>query len=575
VRTLRIVMVALLAVGLSATPAHAAGQHAGRRAADPVVHDPTVIKQGRWYYAAGTGGDVAAHTYLPMMRSADLVHWTPIGSVFTGAPAWIGAELGSVPDTFWAPDLSFYDGQYHLYYAASTFGSNNSVIGLATARTLDPADPRAGWTDRGLVVRSRSSDDFNAIDPELVLDARGQPWLAFGSFWDGIKMRRLDRHTGLLAPGDSTLYSLASRGGAAIEAASITRHGGFYYLFASFDFCCRGVDSDYRVVVGRSRDVTGPYADAAGVPMSAGGGTELLRGYDEFRGTGGGDVFGDRFAHHYYDATDAGTPKLSIRTIHWSGGWPTLGDPLSGSSRLGRGGAYFRIVNRATGTVVDNPTCGYEGADLRMSEAPAGRCGQWRLDDRGTGTSLLNRFSNKVAEVAACVNAEGARVAQWGWLNNDCQKFDVVATADGWSRIASRLNGRVLQAAGCGGAGSPVQTVTWSGSACQQFRLDPVGHVLITDSSGRSALRIAGDRRWRFVPRGDGWFSILGTRDYRPLAHAGGGRLVLAPRATVTPRSLWRIEVTGDGGYRLVDRTGVPAVVPADGGTDRVLLPVG
>jgi arabinan endo-1,5-alpha-L-arabinosidase len=571
VRTLRILIVALLGVALTAAPAEAGANAGGRIAADPVVHDPTVIKQGRWYYAAGTGGDPAVHTYLPMMRSADLVHWTPIGSVFTGAPAWIGAELGSTPETFWAPDLSFFDGEYHLYYAASTFGSNNSVIGLATARTLDPADPRAGWTDRGLVVRSRGTDDFNAIDPELVLDAHGQPWLAFGSFWDGIKMRRLDRRTGLPATGDSTLYALASRGGASIEAASITRHGGFYYLFASFDFCCRGVDSDYRVVVGRSRDITGPYVDRAGVPMSAGGGTEVLRGYDEFRGTGGGDVFGDRFAHHYYDAADAGTPKLSIRTIQWSGGWPALGDPLSGSSRIGRGGAYFQIVNRATGLVVDNPTCGYEGADIRMSAAPAGACGQWRLDDRGTGTSLLNRFSNKVAEVAACVNAEGARVAQWGWLNNDCQKFRVVATGAGWSRIESRLNGRVLEAADCGGAGSGVQTVTWTGSDCQQFRLDPVGDVLITGTSGRQALRIGGDRLWRFVPRTDGWFSVVGTGDGRPLAHAGR-RLVLGPRGAVTPESLWRIEVTGDGGYRLVDRTGIPAVTPGDGGTDRLLL---
>jgi arabinan endo-1,5-alpha-L-arabinosidase len=547
VRTFRILIAAVLAAALVTVPMTAA-EAVGRVAADPVVHDPTVIRQGRYYYAISTGGDAAAHTYLPMLRSPDLVHWTSIGSVFDAAPAWIGAELGSTPGDFWAPDLSYFDGLYHLYYAASTFGTNSSVIGLATARTLDPASPGYGWTDRGLVLRSQPPDDFNAIDPDLVLDAAGQPWLSFGSFWDGVKMRKLDRRTGLPSAGDPTLYSLASRGGASIEGASITRHGGYYYLFASFDFCCRGVNSDYRVVVGRSRAVTGPYVDAAGVPMLTGGGTELLRGYNEFRGPGGGDVFGDFYAHHYYDTADAGTPKLSVRAIRWAGGWPSLGDPLSGSSRVGRGSAYFEIVNRATGTVLDNPTCGYEGADIRLSPAAgAGPCAQWRLDDHGNGaTSILNRFSNKVAEVAACVNAEGARVAQWGWLDNDCQKFDVVPTTGGWSRIESRLNGRVLQGADCGG---PVQTVTWTGSDCQQFRLDPVGDVLIADSAGQKVL--TGCRRsavlrpsggncqlWRFVPRDQGYFTIVNARDGRALP------------------STWRIDVLGDGSYRLVDPGG-------------------
>jgi hypothetical protein len=283
-------------------------------------------------------------------------------------------------------------------------------------------------------------------------------------------------------------------------------------------------------------------------------------------------VFGDRFAHHYYDAADGGTPKLSIRDIRWAGGWPSLGDPLSGNRQIGRGGVYFQIVDRASGAVVDNPACGYEGADIRTSAAPAGPCGQWRLDARASGMSLLNRFSNKVAEVAACVNAEGARVAQWGWLDNDCQKFDVAATTDGWSRIVSRLNGRVLAPAGCGGVGSPVQTVTWTGADCQQFRLDPVGDVLIADTTGRHALIVGGERLWRFVPYQDGWFSVVGTGNGRPLAHAGATRLVLGRRGAVTPQALWRIEVTGDGGYRLVDRNGVPAITGREGGTTRVLL---
>jgi arabinan endo-1,5-alpha-L-arabinosidase len=61
-----------------------------------------------------------------------------------------------------------------------------------TSKTLNQNNPNFHWTDHGLVLLSRSEDGFNAIDPNLVLDEKGQPWLAFGSFWTGIKMRRID-----------------------------------------------------------------------------------------------------------------------------------------------------------------------------------------------------------------------------------------------------------------------------------------------------------------------------------------------------------------------------------------------
>jgi hypothetical protein len=413
------------------------------------------------------------------------------------------------------------------------------------------------------VILSGAGDDFNAIDPELVLDAGGRAWLAFGSFWDGIKMRRLDRATGLLSAADTTLYPLASRGGASIEGASITRHGGYYYLFASLDFCCRGVDSDYRVVVGRSTAVTGPYVDEAGVPMLSGGGTELLRGYNEFRGPGGGDVYGDLYVHHYYDLYDDGLPKLSVRRIDWSGGWPALGDPLSGSRSEGHGPAYVTLVARTQGAVVSNVTCGFEGADVALAAASGGDCQQWRPDARGGGwVSLGNRFSNKVAEVAGCVNADGARVAQWGWLDNDCQLWRFAPAVDGWSTIVSKLAGRVLQPATCGDAGAAMQTWTATGDPCQQFRLQPIGAVLLGDVSGQVALdgcargvaeappRAGGCQRWRFDHVADGYYRVVNQRTGRALTVVGGHLSAVGPAAT------WRIAEAADGSYQLIDRDG-------------------
>ena len=76
------------------------------------------------------------------------------------------------------PDVQYFNGKYWLYYAVSSFGKNTSAIGLASSTSLSSGN----WKDEGLVIRSTSADNYNAIDPELTIDKDGNPWLAFGSF---------------------------------------------------------------------------------------------------------------------------------------------------------------------------------------------------------------------------------------------------------------------------------------------------------------------------------------------------------------------------------------------------------
>ena len=182
-----------------------AGSAAGAKAAgipNPYifVHDPSMARQGGTYYVFSTGdpAGVIGNGNIQIRTSRDLRQWTYTGTVFPAKPAWITTALGSIPN-LWAPDISFFGGLWHLYYAGSSFGSNNSVIGLATTPTLDPRSPRYHWTDRGLVFRSTSSDDYNAIDPSLVSAPGGGKWLVFGSFWSGIKLIALDAATGMPA----------------------------------------------------------------------------------------------------------------------------------------------------------------------------------------------------------------------------------------------------------------------------------------------------------------------------------------------------------------------------------------
>ena len=264
-----------------------------------LAHDPAIAREGGRYYVFTTSGPREV-SQIPIRCSKDLLTWKECGHVFAELPAWIH-DASPKTRNLWAPDISYFNGKYHLYYAYSSFGVNTSGIALATNVTLDPASPQYQWNDEGRVLTSTAADDFNAIDPNLVLDRKGQPWLSFGSFWGGIKMRRIDAITGKLSRKDNHLYGLASRkkpeiaepakpglpaNWQAIEAPFIIHHGKYFYLFVSFDLCCRGTRSTYRIMVGRSRKATGPYLDADGKQMIDGGGTQVLAGNSRWLGPG-------------------------------------------------------------------------------------------------------------------------------------------------------------------------------------------------------------------------------------------------------------------------------------------------
>ncbi len=303
------------------------------------THDPTIIKDGDTWYLFSTGNGPDRKGELPIRCSKDLQHWSHCGYVFDGVPDWIKKESPKTRE-LWAPDISYFGGKYHLYYAFSVFGKNTSGIALLTNRALDPKSPDFHWEDEGLVLESHAEDDFNAIDPNLTIDAQGRTWLAFGSFWSGIKMRRIDRGTGKLSAEDTKLYSLASRkrpdnpppnppglpgNWQAIEAPFVVHHRGYYYLFVSFDLCCRGTKSNYKTMVGRSRNMTGLYVDADGNAMLEGGGTPLLVGNDRWVGPGGESILqsktGDIIVFHAYDGK-TGQAYLQVSTIAWVKGWP-------------------------------------------------------------------------------------------------------------------------------------------------------------------------------------------------------------------------------------------------------------
>jgi len=287
---------------------------------DLFVHDPVIIKQdGTWYIYYTAQG-------IGYKSSTNGTYWQNRGRIFNPNPAW---HIQLVPENdgnLWAPDISYINGTYYLYYSVSSFGSSHSVIGLATNSTLNPGDPNYNWVDQGDVIRSYDDSDYNCIDPNIVLDDNGNPWLAFGSFWSGIKLVELDPNT-MKPRSGYQLYSIAYN--STIEAPFIVHRNGYYYLFVSFGYCCRGVDSTYNIRVGRSQSLTGPYTDRDGVSMMNSGGTLIDDGDSRWIGPGHNAVYlsGDTaiLVNHAYDANANGTATLQIRSLYWdSAGWPYL-----------------------------------------------------------------------------------------------------------------------------------------------------------------------------------------------------------------------------------------------------------
>ncbi len=293
------------------------------------IHDPaTIIKCKDRYYTFGTGAGI------PTKSSADGVVWFDGPRVFAAPPAWvIGAAPGFNGD-FWAPDIAYINGQYCLYYSVSSWGSQESAIGLVTNPTLDPNDPNYQWTDHGIVIQTVIGSSFNAIDPSVTFDANGNPWMAFGSYWNGIYLLQLDPVTGKRISPNSTLTQLAYNG--SIEANCLYRRGGYYYLFVNWGSCCDGVNSTYHVRVGRSTSITGPYLDRNGVDLRSSGGTLFAEASGKFAGPGHVAILNENgqrwFSYHYYDAGAYaswygayGAAAFDLRPLEWTADdWPIL-----------------------------------------------------------------------------------------------------------------------------------------------------------------------------------------------------------------------------------------------------------
>ncbi|HVY69985.1 MAG TPA: arabinan endo-1,5-alpha-L-arabinosidase [Verrucomicrobiae bacterium] len=366
------------------------------------VHDPSTVikdKDTYWVFCTAQRGDRGVSSRF----SKDLVHWQNGPAVLSTMPEWVPDAVGRTVTGFWAPDITRSKDGYRLYYAVSTFGSRTSAIALATSPTLDPADPNYKWTDRGIVFQTHApaggvpGDNFNAIDPAIINEPDGKMWMCFGSFWQGIKLIELDPATGKRIAPDSRIYSLATNNNSShdVEASYIFKHDGYYYLFVDWGRCCQGIYSTYKIMMGRSKEITGPYLDKNGVDLAKGGGTLFLGSEGDFVGPGHAGIIEDNgkfwFSCHFYDASGGPTGgTLAVRPLRWEAdGWPAV-DPKQN---------YVAENTRV------NPR-GQRGGNAGGTGRGRGRAGTGRATGTGTGAAS-GASSNSAAAAPAQSSSSG------------------------------------------------------------------------------------------------------------------------------------------------------------------------
>ena len=276
--------------------------------------DPTVIKtDDSTFYLYATEDT----RNMPIMKSHNLVDWTFVGTAFTDSTRPDFEPNGGL----WAPDINYINGKYVLYYSMSVWGGEWTCgIGVATADS-----PEGPFHDRGKIFRSNEIKVQNSIDPFYIED-NGRKYLFWGSFRGIFSVEMSD--DGLSLATNSAIRPVA---GTAFEGTYIHKKGDFYYFFASVGSCCEGIKSTYRLVVGRSENLMGPYLDKAGKDMMQNGYTLIMDKNERFVGNGhNAEIVTDKegtdwILYHGVDVEQPEGRKLLLDKIEWDkNGWPKI-----------------------------------------------------------------------------------------------------------------------------------------------------------------------------------------------------------------------------------------------------------
>lgn len=286
--------------------------------------DPTVIRtdEGFYLYATQTNS-----YWIPIYFSKDLVNWEFKRSAFRKATRPTEDVLPG-GGAFWAPEIRYINGKYVLYFSWAKWGDGSkSYTAVATSDS-----PVGDFLNaKPLLI----TDDFgsNCID-QFYYEEDSKKYMFVGSF-NGIYVTELtDDGLSVKRGADGKPVLKKQVCGRAFEGTNIYKKGKYYYLFASINNCCDGINSRYKVVVGRSEKLLGPYVDRKGKDMLDNSWELVLEGDGEtFFGPGHNSIIipddagTDWMIYHSYvkeNSTVGGRLGMLDRIVWSPDGWPTI-----------------------------------------------------------------------------------------------------------------------------------------------------------------------------------------------------------------------------------------------------------
>ena len=290
------------------------------------VADPTVIRtdEGFYLYATQTNS-----YWIPIYFSKDLVNWEFKRSAFRKATRPTEDVLPG-GGAFWAPEIRYINGKYVLYFSWAKWG-DGSISYTAVATSDSPVGDFLNA--KPLLI----TDDFgsNCID-QFYYEEDSKKYMFVGSF-NGIYVTELtDDGLSVKRGADGKPVLKKQVCGRAFEGTNIYKKGKYYYLFASINNCCpnNGMDSKYKVVVGRSENLLGPYVDRKGKDMLDNSWELVLEGDGEtFFGPGHNSIIipddagTDWMIYHSYvkeNGAVGGRLGMLDRIVWSADGWPTI-----------------------------------------------------------------------------------------------------------------------------------------------------------------------------------------------------------------------------------------------------------
>ncbi len=285
------------------------------------VHDPVMIKQGNTYYIFSTG--------MAIKTSTERINWMNAGSIFGRDSIKFDWWKNDIPDKvgLWAPDVHYSNGKYNIYYSVSAWMNFNSSIGYITNTTLDKNNPAYNWIDEGQIISFKNGGEgVNVIDPNIFWDKDGKEWLLYGSYKAGLRMVELNSKTGKTFTDKPELITLTTSLG---EGVFLIKDKEYYYIFASRGRCCAGNESTYEIVMGRSKNIKGPYLNKEGESWVDNKYSIFLTGDTMEPGRGHNAFFTEHDTtfniYHAYTRSQNGTSLLNIKPVYMdNNGWPTM-----------------------------------------------------------------------------------------------------------------------------------------------------------------------------------------------------------------------------------------------------------